>query len=34
MGEKPHRKGFSPVRVFAYFFHEEKVGRGVGVEPP
>ena len=33
-GEKPQRKGFSPVRVFAYFFHEEKVGRGVGVEPP
>src|SRR5699024_12133003 len=22
------------VRVFAYFFHEEKVGRGSGVKPP
>ena len=26
-GEKPHRKGFSPVRVFGYFLHEQKVTR-------
>ena len=33
-GEGPHRKGPSPVRAFAYFSHEGKVGRGPGAEPP
>src|SRR5699024_4809746 len=26
-GEGPHRKGPSPVRVFGYFLHEQKVTR-------
>ena len=33
-GEGPHRKGPSPVRAFAYFSHEGKVGRGPGLKAP
>ena len=34
IGEGPHRKGPFPMRAFAYFSHERKVGRGAGVKPP
>ena len=34
IGEGPHRKGPAPMRPFAYFSGEGKVGRGTGAEPP
>ena len=34
IGEGPHRKGPAPMRPFAYFSGEGKVGRGVGLEAP
>ena len=34
IGEGPHRKGPAPMRPFAYFSGEGKVGRGPGAEPP
>ena len=34
IGEGPHRKGPFPMRAFAYFSHEGKVGQGAGVKPP
>ena len=34
IGEGPHRKGPAPMRPFAYFSGEGKVGRGLGAEPP
>ena len=34
IGEGPHRKGPAPMRAFAYFSHERKVGRGPGLKAP
>ena len=34
IGEGPHRKGPFPMRAFAYFSHEGKVGRGTGLKAP
>ena len=34
IGEGPHRKGPAPMRAFAYFSHEGKVGPGLGREGP
>ena len=34
IGEGPRRKGPFPMRAFAYFSHEGKVGRGPGATPP